>query len=186
MHLELTNNSIGSCVSGFQIISSTILYQQKRFRGKINIQKPRKPHYQRALVNVFLTPFYKHKNEDKSLEELCRKANKVDRTEEYNTYQRIIAREVRNWFDESKMVAICHQNPMTGEENFEWAVSLRKANMYIKRYSNKIMKLALKDSPYEATLPLYSSSFTLVFGPDINVVAFEKSIKRRNVILLGK
>lgn len=107
--------------------------------------------------------------------------------ETYNPYQRIIAREVRNWFDNSKMIAICHQNSMTSEDQFELAVPLRKANMYFKRYSSKIMKLALMDSPYAATMPLYSSQFSIVFGSDTNVAAFEKIIKKfPQVILLGK
>lgn len=178
-------------VSVFQITPNTILYQQKRFRGKINIQRPRATHYLRALVNEFLTPHYPSPNQDKKLEELCynatKAAKKKDEEEEYNPYQRIIAREVRNWFDNSKMVAICHQNSMSGEEEFEFRVLLKKVNMYYKRYSKKIMKLALKDSPYMATLPLYSTHFSIVFGYDANVAAFEK-INRKfpQVILLGK
>lgn len=179
-----------SCVSAFQITPSTILYQQKRFRGKINIQKPRAPHYLRALVNEFLTPFYPSPNEDKKLEELCNKAikaAKMKEKEEYNPYQRIIAREVRNWFDNSKMVAICHMNSMKSEDQFELAVSLKRANMYFKCYSDKIMKLALTDSPYTATMPLYSSRFSIVFSPDMNVAALEKIIKKfPQIILLGK
>lgn len=138
-----------------------------------------------------MLPFYERKNEGKSLEELCTKGRKsqrqVDEKEKYNPYQRIIAREVRNWFDESKMVAICHQNSITSEEQFEFEVPLRKVNMYYKRYNKKIMNLALTDSPYEASLPLYSTSFSLVFSPEVNVAAFEKIVKKfPNVILLGK
>ncbi|XP_018051194.1 PREDICTED: partitioning defective 3 homolog [Atta colombica] len=172
----------------FQIIPNTILYQQKRFRSKINIQRPRKPHYFRALVNEFLTPFYPSKNENKKLEELCYKARtlKEEKEMKYNPYERIIAREIRNWFDNSKMIAICHQNSMTAEDAFELAVPLKKLNMYYKRYNNKIMKLALTDSPYTATMPLYSSQFCIVFGSDINVAGFEKIIKKfPQVILLA-
>lgn len=173
----------------FQITPNAILYQQKRFRAKINIQKPRAPHYQRALVNEFLKPFYPFPNEGKKLEELCKKAIRTankEKKEEYNPYQRIIAREVRNWFDNSKMVAICHENSMTAEDKFEFAVPLRRANMYYKRYSNKIMALALADSPYAATMPLYSSQFNVIFGSDTNVAAFEKIIKKfPQVILLA-
>ncbi|XP_028044810.1 39S ribosomal protein L10, mitochondrial [Monomorium pharaonis] len=170
-----------------QITPNTILYQQKRFRGKINIQKPRAPYYRRALLNEFLTPFYPFPNEGKKLEELCRKAVKAKtEQEEYNPYQRIIAREVRNWFDNSKMVAICHQNSMTAEDEFELAVPLRRANMYYKRYSKKIMTLALTDSPYAATLLLYESQFSIIFGYDVNVVAFEKIVRKfPQVILLA-
>jgi len=177
-------------VLAFQITPNTILYQQKRFRGKINIQRPRPTHFLRAMVNQFLTPYYPSPHQDKKLEELCYKAKKATNKYEenkYNPYQRIIAREVRNWFDNSKMIAICHQNSMSGEERFEFEVPLRKVNMYYKRYSKKIMKLALEDSPYAATLPLYSTHFSIVFGHDVNVAAFEK-INRKfpQVILLGK
>jgi len=48
------------------------------------------------------------------------------------------------------------------------------------------MKLALTDSPYAATMPLYSSNFSIVFGSDTNVAAFEKIIKKfPQVILLA-
>lgn len=177
-------------VSAFQITSNTILYQQKRFRGKINIQKPRAPHFLRALVNEFLTPFYPHPNQGKKLEELCHKVTRSnERTKEvkYNPYEKIIAREVRNWFDNSKMVAICHQNSITSGEEFELKVSLKRANMYFKRYNYKIMKLALEDTPYTATMSLYTSSFSIVFGIDANVAAFEKINKKfPQVIVLGK
>lgn len=114
-------------------------------------------------------------------------AEKKKIKEEYNPYQIIIAREVRNWFDNSKMVAICHQNSLTQEDQFDLAVPLKRANMYYKRYSKSIMKLALADSPYEATMPLYSSHFSIVFGSDVNVAAFEKIVKKfPQVILLGK
>ncbi|XP_014480220.1 PREDICTED: 39S ribosomal protein L10, mitochondrial [Dinoponera quadriceps] len=169
---------------GFQIVPNTILYQQKRFRSKINIQKPRKPHYLRGLVNTFLTPYYENKNADKSLVELCNKLNKLEKKVEYNPYERIIAREVRNWFEESKMVAICHMNSMKAEEKFEMDVPLRKANIYTKRYNKKIMLLALEDSPYAATLPLYETSFIIMFSPDLNVAPFEKIIKKFPSIIL--
>jgi len=133
-------------------------------------------------------PFYPNPDKGKELKELCHNVNKVMKPKEiYNPYQRIIAREVRNWFDNSKMIAICHQNSMTAEEEFEFKVPLKKANMYYKRYSKKIMTLALEDSPYMATMPLYTSHFCLVFGSDASVVAFEKIVKKfPQIILMGK
>lgn len=138
-----------------------------------------------------MMPFYLSPNKDKELEELCHKAINATKRKELgevaNPYQRIIAREVRNWFDNSKLVAICHQNSMTMEEVFELRVSLKKANMYYKQYSKKIMKLALNNSPYTATLPLYKTSHGVVFGSDTNVTDFQKIVKKfPQVILLGK
>lgn len=180
------------CVSAFQIIPNIILYQQKRFRGKINIQKPRKPHYYRGLVNEFLMPFYPSSKENKELDELCFKAKNAAKRkekgeEQSHPYQRIIAREVRNWFDSSKLVAIFHQNSMKSEDVFELRVALKKANMVYKQYNKKVMKLALSDSSYTATLRLYKTSFGIVFGTDTNVTDLQKIVKKfPQVILLSK
>lgn len=178
-------------VSALQIIPNIILYQQKRFRGKINIQHPRKPHYLRGVVNTFMTPFYASPNKDKTLEELCHNAINAAKKEELgetsNPYQRIIARDVRNWFDKSKLIAICHRNSMTQEDIFDLRVALKKANMDYKQYSQTIIKLALSDSPYTATLPLYKAPFGIIFGFDTNVTDFQKIVKKfPQVIFLGK
>lgn len=174
-------------VSALQIAPNTIFCQQKRFRGKINIQKPRAPFYYRALVNKFMTPFYPSPIKGKPLAELCQKVTKTKKEREINPYQRIIAREVRNWYDNSKMIAICHQNSIPEEELFELKVPLKRANMYYKRYNKIIMRLALEDSPYAATLPLYSADFAVVFGSDTNVADFEKIVRKfPQVILIGK
>lgn len=138
-----------------------------------------------------MIPFYPSPNKDKKLEELCYKAvNAVERKKlekTCNPYQRIIARDVRDWFDKSKLIAICHQNSMTQEDIFELRVALKKGNMNYKQYSKMIMKLALKGSPYTATLPLYNSKFGIVYGVDTNVTDFQKIIKKfPQVIFLSK
>lgn len=183
------------CVSAFQIIPNIIHFQQKRFRGKINIQRPRKPHYFRGVINKFMMPFYPSPNKDKKLEELCHKAVNAANREKLQTekettsnpYERIIARGVRDWFDKSKLVAICHRNSMTQEDIFELRVALKKGNMDYRQYSKTIMKLALNDSPYTATLPLYNARFGIVYGLDTNVTDFQKIMKKfPQVIFLGK
>lgn len=142
-------------------------------------------------MNKFMTPFYPPQNEGKNLEELCRKAIKANNKrktlkEMANPYEKIIAREILNWFDSSKLVAICHQNSMTQEELFELKVPLKRANMIYKQYSQKLMKLALTDSPYAATLTLYKTSFGVIFGSDTNVTDFQKIVKKfPQVILLA-
>ncbi|KAL0107200.1 hypothetical protein PUN28_015609 [Cardiocondyla obscurior] len=84
------------------------------------------------------------------------------------------------------MIAIFHQNPMSRDDEFELTVALRKENMYFKRYSKKIMTLALTDSPYTATMPLYMCHFAIIFGSDVNATALEKIVKNfPQIILLG-
>jgi len=138
-----------------------------------------------------MTPFYASPNKDKTLEELCHKAindaKKEELGETSNPYQRIIARDVRNWFDKSKLIAICHRNSMTQEDIFDLRVALKKVNMDYKQYSQTIIKLALSDSPYTATLPLYKAPFGIIFGFDTNVTDFQKIVKKfPQVIFLGK
>lgn len=169
----------------FQIsLPNQILLQQKRFRGKINIQKPRKPHYTRGVFDKFLTPFYKNKNKDKTLLELCTKPQEATRVKELTPYHDIIAREVRNWFDNSKMIAFLHKNAHSMEDQLDLAIPLRKKNMYLKSYSAEIMNLALKDSPYSAVKMLYSMPFYVVFCPENNVADLVKILKTSPFVIL--
>lgn len=141
-------------------------------------------------MNRFMIPFYPSQNEGKNLKELCRKAinsgTRKTLEEMPNPYEKIIAREIRNWFDSSNLVAICHQNSITQEELFELRVPLKRANMCYKQYNQKLMKLALIDSPYAVTLPLYKTSFGLIFGSDATVTDFQKIVRKcPQVILLA-
>lgn len=82
-----------------------------------------------------------------------------------NPYDQIIAREVKNWFDHSKMVGIFHINPINGEEFFKARVAFHKNGMQLKKYGNSIMKLALKGTKYEELLVLQANkTFCTVYA----------------------
>nr|XP_050865810.1 partitioning defective 3 homolog isoform X1 [Vespula vulgaris] len=168
----------------FQIsIPNQLFLQQKRFRGKINIQKPRAPHYTRALFQEFVSPFYENPKKDKTLLDLCTKA-KRNTKEKYNPYHHVLAREVLNWFDNSKMIAFLHKNSITQEEAFELAVPLRRKNMYLKSYGSTILELALKDTTYKALDLLYQSPYFIIFSPEKNVIDLEKILKKFSQVIL--
>ncbi|XP_043682492.1 uncharacterized protein LOC122635871 isoform X2 [Vespula pensylvanica] len=168
----------------FQIsIPNQLFLQQKRFRGKINIQKPRAPHYTRALFQEFVSPFYENPKKDKTLLDLCTKT-KRNTNEKYNPYHHVLAREVLNWFDNSKMIAFLHKNSMTQEEAFELAVPLRRKNMYLKSYGSTILELALKDTTYKALDLLYQSPYFIIFSPEKNVIDLEKILKKFSQVIL--
>lgn len=76
-----------------------------------------------------------------------------------NPYEQILAREVKNWFDHSKMVGVVHINPISGEDYFKAAVALHKSGMKLKKYGNSILKLAIQDSKYECLLGLNKNQF---------------------------
>ena len=161
----------------FQLTPTELLYQQKRYRGKINLKKP-KIFYTKAVVNELLKPFYIDPNKDKTLDELCTNAVLVERKSELSPYDKILMKELRNWFDNSKMAACIHVNSITEEDKFEVRVFLKRANMYYKFYSPHIVRAALENSSYQALDPLISRYTAFVFSPDINVIALEKILKK--------
>lgn len=134
----------------------------KRFRGKINIQRPRPPHYDRARVLAVTQPIYKEKPANlKCLKDLEVRAAKPE-----NPYERIIAQEVFNWFEHSKFIGIFHLNSISQEELFKVRVELHNKNIALKSYGRNIMQQALANTTYENTLPLFDTTFCIMFAPD--------------------
>ncbi|XP_044251189.1 large ribosomal subunit protein uL10m-like [Drosophila takahashii] len=118
--------------------TSTPALQFLRFRGKINIQRPKEPHYERARVIAVTHPKYPEPPKAKS----CFRT-RAERTQQQqqleNPYNEIIAREVRNWLDHSRLVAIFHLNSITADEIFRVRVQLHKQNLHLKSYGSKII-----------------------------------------------
>ncbi|XP_012143021.1 large ribosomal subunit protein uL10m isoform X2 [Megachile rotundata] len=168
-----------------QLTPNQLLYQQKRFRGKINLKKP-KIFFKKAVVNKLVEPFFINPSAGKSLEELCWNRIEKEKIKELGPYDKILAREVRNWFDQSKMIACLHVNSLPEREKFEVKVPLYRANMYYKQYGPHIVFEAIKDSPYGGIAPLVSKCTAFVFSPDINVRALQKIINKcKKMFTLG-
>ncbi|XP_003424718.1 partitioning defective 3 homolog [Nasonia vitripennis] len=175
--------------STFQPIRRSVFTQQKRFRGKINIQRPRPPHHERGKVLKFITPFISNPDTQKPLKERCKRISQtvMQKTKPINPYDVIIARECLNWFKTSRMVAILHANSIKSEQQFEYAVPLKRANMYFKGYQPSILNLALKDSNYEAVLKLCLPTMPVsyfVFSPETNVPKLVQITKRTPQLIL--
>lgn len=155
-----------------------------RFRGKINIQRPKAPHYERARVIAVTQP--KYAKPPKALTCFKSRAQRTA-TEIENPYNAIIAREVRNWLDHSRLVAIFHLNSISADEIFRVRVDLHKQNMHLKSYGRKIIGQAVEGTRYEAILPLFHSNHCIVFSPDQQNVNKLLRITRRvpQMVLLG-
>lgn len=162
----------------------TPLLQFLRFRGKINIQRPKAPHYERARVIAVTQP--KYAEPPKALTCFKSRAQRTA-TEIENPYNAIIAREVRNWLDHSRLVAIFHLNSISADEIFRVRVDLHKQNMHLKSYGRKIIGQAVEGTRYEAILPLFHSNHCIVFSPDQQNVNKLLRITRRvpQMVLLG-
>ncbi|XP_015428623.1 PREDICTED: 39S ribosomal protein L10, mitochondrial [Dufourea novaeangliae] len=159
-----------------RLTPNQLLYQQKRFRGKINLKKP-KVHYTRAVLNELLTPFFPNPLKDKPIYELCAESM-VQKEFPLGPYDKILIKDVRNWFDKSKMIACLHVNSIKCNDMFEVAVPLRRQNMYYKYYGPHIIKAAIAGTCYEGIGPLISKQTGYIFSPDINVLALEKILKK--------
>lgn len=163
--------------------------QLKRFRGKINIQKPRAPHYERALFNAVTEP----KIPKPKITELCynnqlapakiQPATKIVD----NPYEKIIAKEFFNWLEHSKFVGIFHLNSINSEDLFKARVAFFKQNMHLKMYGKSIIRLGIQETKYEAILPLVQTKNCFVFSAEskpAKVLAITKKIPQM-ILLAG-
>ncbi|KAM7354270.1 mitochondrial ribosomal protein L10 [Cochliomyia hominivorax] len=162
----------------FQQIKRSPLLQFQRYRGKINIQRPKQPHYERARVIAVTTPRYPEPPKTSTCFEK-RTRNVIE-----NPYNDIIAREVRNWLDHSKMVAIFHLNSIKSDDFFDIRVQLHKQNMQLKMYGPKIVRKAVEGTRYEAILPLFESQQCIVFSPEQKVSQLLKVTRKVPQMLL--
>ncbi|CAK9812802.1 39S ribosomal protein L10, mitochondrial [Anthophora plagiata] len=160
-----------------QLMPNQLMYQQKRYRGKINIRKP-KIYYKKAVLNELLTPFFTNPNKDKTLEQFCVEVKSTQTKKPLTPYEVILSREVRNWFDKSKMIALLHVNSISELDKFDVRVLLHRENMHYKYYGSRIVLEAIKNSPYEGIIPLISKYTAYVFGPEIKVTALQKIMKK--------
>ncbi|XP_058794274.1 large ribosomal subunit protein uL10m [Phymastichus coffea] len=170
-----------------QPIRTSVYTLQKRF--KVNVQKPRPPHHRRGIVEKFITPFISNPHTFKPWSERCQKIteNKEKAQKKVNPYDVIIARECLNWFKSSNMVGFFHVNSITGEDQFNFAVQLKKANMYLKGYQTSILDLALKDTIYEPTLCLLQRMNRInlfVFSQETDAEKLFKISKKTSQVVL--
>ncbi|XP_062551089.1 large ribosomal subunit protein uL10m [Armigeres subalbatus] len=135
----------------------------KRFRGKINIQRPRQPHYERARVIELVKPVYKQPDFNAP----CQDAGQSKINQKVvNPYEKIIAREVRNWLDHSKMVAFIHSNSIRQEDFFKAQVALHRHQISVKSYGKSIIQQAVEGTKYEAIQSLFNVKTVIIFCPD--------------------
>lgn len=158
----------------------SVFVQAKRFRGKINVQKPRKPHFERALLFQAANPYYIKDESAKAKDLLCGHAlgrvnKEVNGT---NKLQVIYAKELLDKFKSSKLIAIYHKNPLSAEVEFNAYAAFHKINMDYKVYSKSTLELAIKDTPYQGILGMYVSQNALVFSKDPDIKKLLKVNKK--------
>uniref|UniRef100_W8AXM1 Large ribosomal subunit protein uL10m n=1 Tax=Ceratitis capitata TaxID=7213 RepID=W8AXM1_CERCA len=141
--------------------------QSQRFRGKINIQRPRAPHYERAKVLAVAQSIPAVVEEPKK-KTTCFQSRRRETNME-NPYLTIIAREVRNWLLHSRMIGFYHMNSIKQDDLFPVRVQLHKQNMHLKSYGKEVVKKAVEGTQFEAILPLFESNNCIVFSTEQRV-----------------
>lgn len=158
----------------------------KRFRGKINIQKPRKPHFERQLLIDLSKPIYgtpKYKLPDAVL---CDRGESKSAAAVDNPFERILANECLNWFNTSKMVVFVHLNSITMEDKTPIFAALAKNNMHMRRYGKKIVSMATHGTRYEAVNHLFTSHQEIIFGQPENAAKLFKILKKApQLVVMG-
>lgn len=160
----------------------------RRFRGKINIQKPRAPHYQRQLLIDISKPVYGKPEYLLPDIVLCTK-NKVERNRVVidNPFERILAKECLDWFNTSKMVLFLHMNSISMEDKLPIYGNLKKNKIHLRTYGKKIVQMATEGTRYEAVNHLFTSHQNIIFGQPENIVKTLKILRKApQMVVLGK
>lgn len=155
----------------------------KRFRGKINIQKPRQPHYDRALVSAVTTPTFNKLPLQRNCYDNELRINAL-KTKPVNPYDTIIAREAANWFKQSKMIAFFHLNSIQSDDMFKVRVALHKHNIHVKIYGKAVLKQALEGTKFETVLPLFEARNCIAFSPNMEINKMLKAVRRTPQLIL--
>lgn len=165
--------------------AKTLLAQFVRYRGKINIQRPRPPCYEKARIIEATKPIYMDKMTNVPC--IANIKKHLNGVEIENPYERLIAKEAKNWFDSSKTILFFHQNSIASEDQFNAKVAFHKNSMTYKVYSRKILSLALEGSKFEGILPFFTSHNSIVFSPHIDISPVLKIVKKipQMILLAG-
>lgn len=156
-----------------------------RYR-RVNVQKPRKPNHYRAVFEEITKPTYPLvQSYTLPWSERCPKPldTKTKKVEE-NPYEKILAQEARDLFEQSAMVAIFHKNPVKGELEFKTMKNFKMAGMEHTVYGKSTLKLALAQTNYEAALKLFESHSSIVFSSTPQVPKLLKMIKKMPHLVL--
>jgi len=158
------------------------------FRGKINIQKPQKPHYRRAVFNAVTEPIIPRTSvTQECYQKRIDKKLKSEEEKVVHPLEAIIAKGVKDWFNRSKLVAVFHLNSMKDEDFFNAKVAFFKQNMHLKLYGISIMKQALIGTQFESMIPLFTSKYCILFSEEPKIGQLLKISKKipQMILLTG-
>ncbi|XP_033026177.1 39S ribosomal protein L10, mitochondrial [Lacerta agilis] len=90
----------------------------------------------------------------------------VKQVEEENGYVKLLRRDIKQAFHESKMIAICQYNQVPANDMVLMGHRLRKYNIHVKYFPNEVMIPFLLESKYKNLLPLFVGRNLLLMSPE--------------------
>lgn len=161
-----------------------LLVVAKRFRGKINLRRPQKPIYERALLEAVTNPIYPR---TRIIDE-CREkqlARLLEKNEcKSHPYQRILSRELFERLNTAKTILFCHVNSYKMDEIFTTLVELHKQDLHFKRYGKHVLHEAIHGTKFEAIECLFSAPTCIIYSEEHRVVEALKIIKKARPLIL--
>lgn len=164
--------------------TTTLLWQSKRFRGKINIQRPRAPHFVKAKFLELTKPYFPKINPE--LVNVCNLKNEKTKKEIDNPFQRIIAGELRDSFFNSKLIGFFHKNSISAERIFIATNLFKKNGMILKTYGKTTLEMAVSGTQFDTVLQFYCSQNMIMLSPEPDIKKmFTIAKKFPELIFLG-
>ncbi|XP_075212234.1 mitochondrial ribosomal protein L10 isoform X2 [Lycorma delicatula] len=163
------------------------LLQSVRYNRRVNIQKPRPPHYIRARLEMLAKPIF-----PEPIEKLLPLSAKCKLKEEEeirnfridNPYENLLAKELLQLYNDSRLIAICQKNPMIAEDQFNMIIRFKRNKMVIKYDGKHTTKLALKGTKFEPVLDLFTVHQCAIFCKEPNVKALLTNLKKTPQLIL--
>ncbi|XP_014251681.1 39S ribosomal protein L10, mitochondrial [Cimex lectularius] len=152
------------------------------FRNRrVNVQRPRAPHYDRARVLALLKPQYA---EEETLYEppsvTCRKLQELKQyiKRPDNPLEKILAKELFEKCEKSQLIAFFHKNPISGLDDFNAKIKFRREQMEVEVHSKYTAKLAFEGTNYESVLELFMAHNAMAFCDEPKVNTLLKITKK--------
>ncbi|GFU04759.1 39S ribosomal protein L10, mitochondrial [Nephila pilipes] len=172
-------NAINHCFSISKCLRVINLTCIRNFQSR----NPRDPHFDRKRMLEICKPIYiPEKVPDW---ETCPKASKI-LEEKPHPYEVLLAKELKEIWDNSKMVMFYHVLSLTDKTAREVRNMFFKNDLFFYVYSPNVVKLVVQDTPFTSVQHLFESSTAFLFSPEISIDKVLKiSKKTSNVILMA-
>ncbi|KAK6623263.1 hypothetical protein RUM43_009115 [Polyplax serrata] len=156
-----------------------------RFKSKIRITKPNPPHFRRHVVEKLCVPFVSRERRFPHIPLLqnC-DANKEKPPRQESPLAMIMAKELRNWFDHSKLIGLFHMNSMDEEDKFDHAVTLKQAGFKMFTFETEIVRKAVTGTIYEPILILFQSHTAIAVSQDPKLNVLLETCKKLPLLIL--